>query len=162
MRNDYALWTLVYTIKQNIFCCAILIHISNIRICVISHGQPAGCCLSICPPVLCGKNFTLHLPCKLLSQTFMPTMLVGTIDFYHFIPLSITLTLTGGHRLAQSKIFWLHFLMLFNWMLWSFEWWWSNNVEHPGTVWLRLTEWGEVLNGDEAILLSIRGLFDWD
>ena len=37
-------------------------------------------------------------------------MLIGTIDFYHFIPLSLTLTLVGVTRSAQSKTSWLNFL----------------------------------------------------
>ena len=40
-------------------------------------------------------------------QTFqpifvVPAMFVGTIDFYHFIPLSLTLTLAGGHKVSAK------------------------------------------------------------
>ena len=46
-------------------------------------------------------------------------MLTGTIDFYHFIPLSFILTLPGGGggggtRSVQSKTHWLHFLAHFS------------------------------------------------
>ena len=42
-------------------------------------------------------------------------MLVGTIDFYHSIPLSLTLTFPGGNRSAQSKpLFSLFHLLTFS------------------------------------------------
>ena len=44
---------------------------------------------------------------------FIPAMLTGTINFYHFLPLSVTLICLGVTRLAQSwqcKICWLHFV----------------------------------------------------
>ena len=41
-------------------------------------------------------------------------MLKGTIDLYHFRPLSLTLTLAGITRSVQSKTSWLHFLTLFS------------------------------------------------
>ena len=33
---------------------------------------------------------------------FLPAILAGTIDFYHFIPHSLTLTLTGGHKVSAE------------------------------------------------------------
>ena len=45
---------------------------------------------------------------------FIPAMLIGTIDFYHFLLLSLTLTLCGVKRSAQSKTYWLHFLPHFS------------------------------------------------
>ena len=30
-------------------------------------------------------------------------MLIGNIDFYHFIPLSLTLTLLGGHKVSAKQ-----------------------------------------------------------
>ena len=32
-----------------------------------------------------------------------PARLIGTIDFYHFIPLSLTLTLPGGHKVSAKQ-----------------------------------------------------------
>ena len=32
-------------------------------------------------------------------------MLKGTIDFYHFIPLSLTLTLSGGYKVSAEQNF---------------------------------------------------------
>ena len=34
---------------------------------------------------------------------FIPAMLIGSIDFYHFIPLSLTLTLGGGHKISTKQ-----------------------------------------------------------
>ena len=34
---------------------------------------------------------------------FMPAMLVGTIDFYHLIPLPVTLTLAGDHKASTKQ-----------------------------------------------------------
>ena len=39
---------------------------------------------------------------------------IGTIHFYHSIPLSVPLTLFGGHKSAKSKTSWLHFLAHFS------------------------------------------------
>ena len=35
-------------------------------------------------------------------------MLIGTIDFYHFIPLSLTLTLPEGQHEAKANCFHFH------------------------------------------------------
>ena len=45
---------------------------------------------------------------------FIPVMLIGTIDFYHFMSLSLTVTLAGVTSSAQSKTAWLHFLPYFS------------------------------------------------
>ena len=34
----------------------------------------------------------------------LPAMLIGTIDFYHFMPLSLTLTLPGAHKVSTKQI----------------------------------------------------------
>ena len=49
-----------------------------------------------------------------LPSVFIPAMLIHTIDFYHFIPLLLTLILAGATRSAQSKTYWLHFLWHFS------------------------------------------------
>ena len=35
---------------------------------------------------------------------------LGTIDFYHFIPGLLTLTLLEGHKVSAKQTHWLHFL----------------------------------------------------
>ena len=58
-----------------------------------------------------GKNFNIGCYMQTFRPIFfIPAMLIGTIDFYHFIPLPLTLTLPGFTRSAQSKTSWLHFL----------------------------------------------------
>ena len=52
-------------------------------------------CFSVCPSALRGKNFGVGHS----MQTVQPNlfyMLIGIIDFYHFILLSQTLTLPAG------------------------------------------------------------------
>ena len=41
-------------------------------------------------------------------------MRVGSIDFYHFIPLSVAFTLAGVTRSVESRTSWLHFLTHFS------------------------------------------------
>ena len=72
--------------------------------------QPAGGCA-----VLCGKNLSVeHYIQTFQPNVFLPAMLIGTIDFYHFIPHSVTLTLTGGHKVSTKLSCWLHFLTHFS------------------------------------------------
>ena len=50
---------------------------------------------------LAGKNFTFivgHYRQTVPPNVFLPYMRIGTTDFYHFIPLSLALTLHGGQR----------------------------------------------------------------
>ena len=57
-----------------------------------------------------GKYFsTGHCMQTFEEILFIPALLVGTIDFYHFIPLSMSL-----RRSAQSKTSWHHFLANFS------------------------------------------------
>ena len=52
--------------------------------------------------VLVANNHTL----KNLTQTrtfFFLAMLIGTIDLYHFIPFSVTLTLAGSHKVSTNR-----------------------------------------------------------
>ena len=37
------------------------------------------------------------------QQFFISAMLIGTIDLYHFIRLSLTLTMPGGHKVSASQ-----------------------------------------------------------
>ena len=34
---------------------------------------------------------------------FIPAMLIGTINFYHFIPLSLTLPFAGDHKVSTKQ-----------------------------------------------------------
>ena len=53
----------------------------------------------------------LDITLKLFDQIlFIPAMLIGTIDLNHFIPLPLTLTLPGGHKISTQQNVWLHFL----------------------------------------------------
>ena len=59
---------------------------------------------STCPPVLYGKNFNVGQYMQTFQPTFfIPALLIGTIGFYHFIPLSLTLTLPGGHKVSTKQ-----------------------------------------------------------
>ena len=47
------------------------------------------------------KTLTLDITCKLHNQIlFIPGMLMGTIDLYHFMPFSLTLTLSERHKVS--------------------------------------------------------------
>ena len=50
----------------------------------------------------------------IIHKVFILTMLIGTIDFYDFIQLSVTLTLAGVSRSAENKTSGLHFLSHFS------------------------------------------------
>ena len=50
------------------------------------------------------KTLTLDIMRKIfVNFLFIPTMLIGTIDLYHFIPLLVTFTLTGGHKVSTKQ-----------------------------------------------------------
>ena len=100
-----------------------LIHrcIIIIWICVMSHVHP-----SVWPAFsLAWQKLLLDITHKLTSCCcfffFIPAMLIDTIDFYHFIPLSLTWPCLGVTMLAERKLFWLHF-----WSGWNLMWWWRN------------------------------------
>ena len=76
--------------------------------CVCEAGWPASY------PVCATKKLTLYITRKLWTQIFIPSMRIGTVDFYHFILLSLTLTVAGVIRPGQSKACWLHFLPHFS------------------------------------------------
>ena len=56
-------------------------------------------------PLLLGITFMLDITHTLFNQFFffIPAMLVGIIDFYHSIPLSVTLTLAGGDKVSVER-----------------------------------------------------------
>ena len=41
-------------------------------------------------------------------------MFIGIIDWYHFIPLSLTLTLPRGHKISAKQIYWFNFQAYFS------------------------------------------------
>ena len=60
-----------------------------------SFGRLAGH-----PYILCCKNFSNvghHIKC------FIPAVLLSIMDFYHFIPLSLTLSLPGNHKVSAKQ-----------------------------------------------------------
>ena len=63
------------------------------------------------PDVLHGKNFNVgHYKQTVQPNFIIPATLVGTIDFYHFTLLSLTVTLHGEHTVSTTQIYWPHFL----------------------------------------------------
>ena len=61
---------------------------------------------SSCPPAgrLGWQKTTLYITHMLLNHFLkISVMLIGTIDFYHLIPLSLTLTLPGGHKVSAKQ-----------------------------------------------------------
>ena len=76
-------------------------------ICVIDcgsiSGRPDGW-TSVHLPVLCGQKINIG-HCMQTFQSFfsVPAMLVATIDFYHFVPISVTLTVGGGLRVGTKQ-----------------------------------------------------------
>ena len=67
-----------------------------------------------------------HYTPSVQPNLFIPAMLTGTIDFYHFIPLSLTLTLSWGHKVSAKQdllaLFSLFSPTLFFWSRWSLMW----------------------------------------
>ena len=65
----------------------------------MSHASPASqlSCMA--------KTLTVDIMCKQFSQLifFIPVILIGTVDLYHFIPHSLMLTLPGGHKVSTEQ-----------------------------------------------------------
>ena len=60
-------------------------------------------CLSVWQFV---KNFSTGHCMQIVQPIFfIPALHIGNIDFYHFVPLSLTLTLLRGQGSAQSTHF---------------------------------------------------------
>ena len=63
--------------------------------------------------MLQGKNFNVgHYTQTVLPNVSIPAMLIGTIDFCHFVTLLLTLVLPGGHNVSAK----LNFLASFSCM----------------------------------------------
>ena len=77
----------------------ILIHMSIIRIYVMSLVHLPGR-----PAVVHGKTVEVgYYTQNVQPSYFLPAMLIGTIEFCHVVPQSLTLILAGGTRSAQRK-----------------------------------------------------------
>ena len=64
---------------------------------------------------LAWQNFKIEDNTQTIPPNFpINAMLIGTIDFHHFILISLTLTLPGVTKSTQSKTYWLHFLTHFS------------------------------------------------
>ena len=63
-----------------------------------------GLCSASWSPVLRGKQLNVrHYTQTVQPNSFLPSMLIGMIDFYHFIPLSLILTLPGDHKVSAKQ-----------------------------------------------------------
>ena len=80
-----------------------LIHMSITCICALSRVRLAGRSQAVRTSCV-AKPLTLDITHKLLNQfSFIPAMLIDTIVFYHLIPLSLILTLPGGHKVSAKQ-----------------------------------------------------------
>ena len=104
---------------------------SNKYIYVVSRARPACRC-----PSVVAKTLMLDITCKpLLPKFFRPFIFIATVDFFHFITSSVTLSLAGVTRSMKSKTCWLHILVLFHAEL--DEMWCGGEavlVQHPDTI----------------------------
>ena len=94
-----------------------LIYMSIIWICVMSCIRSAG--HAGWPAILQGKNFIIgHYTQTVQPNCFKPAMSTGTIDFYHFTPLSLILNLPGGYQVITKQNLLSSFSHAFhqNWM----------------------------------------------
>ena len=58
-------------------------------------------------PSCVANSFTLGITGKLFNCFFHPALFIGTVDFYQFIPLSLTLTMSGGHKVFLTYLIYL-------------------------------------------------------
>ena len=77
----------------------VFIHMSIIWICVVSSVHLAS------RQKLCvTKTLMLNMPGKSFNHIFLiPAMLICIIDFYHFMPLPLTLTLPGDEKISAKE-----------------------------------------------------------
>ena len=67
------------------------------------------------PAHLCGRNLSVgHYVQTLQLNLFISAMLLGTVDFSHFIPLSLILILAGGHEVRGKQDFGFVFFSYFS------------------------------------------------
>ena len=79
-------------------------------------------------------------------------MLIGTTDFYHCIPLSLTLILPGGHKVSAKQNLLASFSpTFFSLSGWNVLWWWSNSSRTAWeNFWVGFVETREIT----AVLLT--------
>ena len=105
------------------------------------------------PSVLRGKNFNVgHYTQTVQPNCFTPAMLIGTIDFFHSIPLSRTFTWPGFHNFrAKQNILASFSCTLFIWSGWNLIWWWSiSSSTALDYFWVRFV----LTRGITAVLLT--------
>ena len=92
--------------------------------------------------ISCSKTFsTGHYTQTVQPNCVIPAMLIGTTDFYHFIPLSLTLTLPGDYKISAKQSLLASFFHTFCiWSGWNLMWWWSSSSWASCDFWLRFTE----------------------
>ena len=118
-------------------------------------GRPAGGCLSI----LRGQNLNIRRYAQTFQQFFfVSAMLKGIRDLYHFIPLSLTLTLPEGHKVSAEQSLLASFSHThFNWYGWNVIWCWSSLSGTPWyCIWIRFNETREIT----AVLLTVSNDFN--
>ena len=106
-----------------------LIHKSILWIYVMSHVR-----LSVWPArSLCmAKTLMFDITSKLFKQIFRTCLFIGMTDFYQFIPLALTLTMAGGHKVTVQQYLVVSFShTLCNWSGWNLMWFWCNSSWTP-------------------------------
>ena len=75
------------------------------------------------PSILLGTNVNIkHYEQTYQLNSVTPAMLIGTIDYYHFTPLSVTLSLAGGFKVkAKQNLLASFFCTLFNTWVWTID-----------------------------------------
>ena len=76
----------------------------------------------------------------------MPAMLAGTIDFYHFMPLSVTLTLFGSQGQPKAKP--LGFIFSYTFQLIRVFIVEAIQGDNPDTVFVFVFEWNLMKQGN--------------
>ena len=124
---------------------------------VMVHVQPAG------RPSWVAKTLTVGYYTQTF-QAFQTTlftfaMLIGTIDYYHFILLSLTLTFPGGHKAnAKNDHLAVIFHTLFSWSGLDLMWRWRNSSGTFGCYdWVRFNKTRKIT---AVLLTAFKKTFD--
>ena len=82
-------------------------------------------------PSRAAKTYNIGLCTSFYTKFFfIPAMLIGTTDFYHFIPLSLALTMAGNHGVGGKQNLFSSFSRTsFKWSEWNLIWCRSSEVE---------------------------------
>ena len=94
-----------------------------------------------------------------ISFFFIPAMLIRIIDFYHFMSLSLALTLPGDHKISAKENLLASFSpALFIWSGWTLMWCWSSSSWTSWDYfWIRFIETRE----RTAVLLTAYEIWHW-